>query len=309
MLTAKTAWAQYPTQKVLVEAGTGVWCASCPTAVQMIDMLHEDGANIAVVKYHSAEGHEDPFETETGLERIHYYDVTFFPSLFVDGVRVEPWNGYQNMVELYDNAVAEERNFRISLTGKWLGDDRIFLSATTEKSTEARATDIRLYVAITESSIPHEWHGETQVDFAQRFLWPDGEGFTLEFNGETQLNHHFEAELDRGWNRNNLEFVAFLQENESKQILQATQFSAQQVGIAEQSAETFNIYPNPASDFIYIEGPNVFTEIKLYTLQGHLVYATEKATQKIDVRNHSPGLYVLKAKAGNRPVIRKIRIR
>ncbi|HKK69440.1 MAG TPA: hypothetical protein VJ946_14550, partial [Bacteroidales bacterium] len=122
MLIATTARAQYPAQKVLVEAGTGVWCASCPTGVQMIDMLIEDGADIAVVKYHSGEGHKEPFETKSGLERIDYYNVISYPSLFVDGIRVEPWNGYQKMVKLYDDAIAEERNFRIDLTGEWLDE-------------------------------------------------------------------------------------------------------------------------------------------------------------------------------------------
>lgn len=309
ILMSGMAQAQFPAQKVLVEAGTGVWCASCPTAVQMIDMLLEDGADIAVVKYHSANGHEDPFETESGLERIQYYDVTFYPSLFVDGVRVEPWNGYQKMVELYENATAEERDFKIDLTGEWMGDDRISLSAVTERTVEAISSDVRLFVAITESSISHEWHGETQVDFAQRMLWPDGDGLALDFSSETQLNHHFEAEIDTDWNHNNLEFVAFLQDYESKRILQAARFTSQQVGIAEQPYESINVYPNPVSDFIYIEGAKLFSEVRLFTVQGHLVYTAEKATQKIDVRHFSPGFYFLKAKAGNRHIVRKIHIR
>ncbi|MFW5974903.1 MAG: hypothetical protein ACOCQ6_01720 [Bacteroidota bacterium] len=212
LLHATTIQAQFPAEKILVEAGTGVWCASCPTAVEMIDKLHEEGANIAVVKYHSAEGHEDPFETEAGLERIQYYNVSFFPSLFVDGVHVEPWNGYQKMVELYEDALAEERNFKLTLTGKWIEENRILLNATTERSDEIDASDVRFFIAITESSIPYEWHGETTVDYAQRILWPDGEGLTLDFGGETQLDHQFEAEIASGWDSDNLEFVVFLQD-------------------------------------------------------------------------------------------------
>ncbi len=309
MFTATTAIAQYPAQKVLVEAGTGVWCASCPTAVQMIDMLIEDGADVAVVKYHSGEGHKEPFETKSGLERIDYYDVTFYPSLFVDGVRLEPWNGYQEMAALYEDAVAGEREFNLELTGEWLSDDRIFLKAATERAEGSEYDDVRLYVAVTESAIPYEWQGETQVDFAQRFLWPDGEGLDIDFDGETQANHHFEAEIEQDWNQNNLAFVAFLQDYESKQILQATRFTAQQVGIEEQSAKRVNVYPNPATDFVYIEGHKPFSEVKLYTIHGHLVYAAENPTQKIDIRSFSSGLYFLQAKTGNQHIIKKIRIR
>lgn len=309
MLTTTTVSAQYPTQKVLVEAGTGVWCSSCPTAVQMIDMLIEDGADIAVVKYHSSEGHKEPFETLSGLERIEYYEVTFYPSLFVDGSRVEPWNGYQQMLELYEDAKAKERDFRIGLTGQWLDDDRIFLSAATERAEGAESSDVRLFVAVTESSIPYEWHGETQVDFAQRFLWPDGEGLDIDFAGETRVHHNFEAEIEQDWGHDNLAFVAFLQDNDSKQILQATRFTAQQVGIAEQSAESVKVYPNPATDYIYLEGKKPMTKIKLFTAHGHLVYSAEKSITKIDVRPFSSGLYFLQAKYGNQSISKKIHIR
>lgn len=309
MLSAATVNAQYPTQKVLVEAGTGVWCSSCPTAVQMIDMLIEDGADIAVVKYHSGEGHKEPFETLSGLERIAYYDVSFYPSLFVDGTRVEPWNGYQQMVELYEDAKAKERDFRIDMTGQWLGDDRIFLSVATEKAAGVELPDVRLFVAVTESSIPYEWHGETQVDFAQRSLWPDGAGLEVDFGEEAQANHQFEAEIEQDWNHNNLAFVAFIQNNQSKEILQATRFTAQQVGVSEQSAESLKVYPNPATDYIYLEGKKPLSEIKLFTAHGHLVYSAEKPLKKIDVQQFSSGLYFLQAKYGNQSISKKIHIR
>ncbi|MGM0566832.1 MAG: T9SS type A sorting domain-containing protein [Bacteroidota bacterium] len=309
MLAATAIQAQYPAQKVLVEAGTGVWCASCPTAVQMIDMLIEDGADIAVVKYHSGEGHKEPFESISGLERIGYYDVTFYPSLFVDGVRVEPWNSYQEVAELYEDANADERDYRINLTGEWRGDDRIFLRAATERAEGAEISDARLFVAVTESSIPYEWHGETQVDFAHRFMWPNGEGLELDFGGEAQVHHDFEAEIAADWDHSNLAFVAFLQENESKKILQATRFTAQQVGIAEQSAESVKIYPNPATDFIYLEGKKPLSEIKLFTTHGHLIYSADKPITQIDVRHFSSGLYFLQAKYGNQSITKKIHIR
>ncbi|MFW5974902.1 MAG: T9SS type A sorting domain-containing protein [Bacteroidota bacterium] len=92
-------------------------------------------------------------------------------------------------------------------------------------------------------------------------------------------------------------------------MLQATQFSAHQVGITEPSEESLNIYPNPTSDYIHIDGLKTFLGIRLYTLWGQLVYDSDQFIQKIDVRDYAPGWYILKAELEKRHIIQKIRIR
>lgn len=61
-----------------------------------------------------------------------------------------------------------------------------------------------------------------------------------------------------------------------------------------------NLYPNPATDFVYIESP--FAEkanVKLYDLQGKLVLNQQVKNQKIDVSKLPAGMYIVNILDGN----------
>jgi len=61
--------------------------------------------------------------------------------------------------------------------------------------------------------------------------------------------------------------------------------------VSENQNVTAKIYPNPATDFVIIEGIDVET-IKVFNSVGQLVESTEKH-QSIDVRNYQHGVYML----------------
>jgi hypothetical protein len=69
----------------------------------------------------------------------------------------------------------------------------------------------------------------------------------------------------------------------------------------------FAIYPNPSRGNFYIEGP--VTDVEIFSLTGQVIpfasEATENRTQ-ISVRDHTPGLYVLRYKTGNKTKSAKI---
>jgi len=87
------------------------------------------------------------------------------------------------------------------------------------------ASDLVLQVVITESDLPIVW-GLTQVqDFINRLMVPNQNGTPLDFStGSTQtiiLNFSTES----GWDSENCEIVAFIQNNTTKEILQGTKKS------------------------------------------------------------------------------------
>lgn len=64
--------------------------------------------------------------------------------------------------------------------------------------------------------------------------------------------------------------------------------------------ESFNIYPNPAQDFIYINSTsnNPIDSVELFNLQGKLIIKKEK-TNAIDVSSLKSGIYIMKIKSNN----------
>jgi hypothetical protein len=68
--------------------------------------------------------------------------------------------------------------------------------------------------------------------------------------------------------------------------------------IAESVEESVSIYPNPASERIFIRSnsQNAITGIKLLTASGTAIYSAGKAQTEIDLKGLAPGMYVLVTK-------------
>lgn len=67
-------------------------------------------------------------------------------------------------------------------------------------------------------------------------------------------------------------------------------------GVSSTSAGEINLYPNPASEYIFINNVPVNTTISIYTVQGTLIKnsISENATEKIDISDLYAGVYMIK---------------
>lgn len=79
------------------------------------------------------------------------------------------------------------------------------------------------------------------------------------------------------------------------------------VGVESAGEIQFDIYPNPASETININGD--FTDVSIYNSMGQCVGTYPGETTKIDVNNLPEGVYVIKATNGNVHSTRKIIVR
>jgi PKD repeat protein len=80
------------------------------------------------------------------------------------------------------------------------------------------------HLAVTESDIAYSWQGQSELNFVMRQMIPDHLGTEIDLSqGDTVI-----LELGftmGGWNTAHVEFVPFLQNNSSKEVLQATKVS------------------------------------------------------------------------------------
>jgi hypothetical protein len=66
-------------------------------------------------------------------------------------------------------------------------------------------------------------------------------------------------------------------------------------GVGENEGRMMALYPNPASDFIRIEGIGDDSEVRIYNAMGALVkVTTASANEEIGIGELSKGLYLLR---------------
>ena len=72
------------------------------------------------------------------------------------------------------------------------------------------------------------------------------------------------------------------------------------------SKEDVQIYPNPASDNLFIQSPEAILSLQLFDIQGREVYSSTVNTEAIDVNGFSKGIYILKVVSEKGVVSKKV---
>ncbi len=76
------------------------------------------------------------------------------------------------------------------------------------------------------------------------------------------------------------------------------------VGIEENTA-TFNIYPNPVNDKLYIETEANIEEISIYDAFGRLMTKVNGQTTTVDVSEYNAGVYIMKVRSNNGETVKR----
>ncbi len=217
---------QVPRQMVVLEIGTGTWCQYCPGAAMGADELIENGHNVAVVEYHTY----DAYQTTQSEERIYdFYNMYAFPTAIFDGVITDLSNSHTNSVyeaylPHYEERIAIMSDLSISLSFTNTGGNNYSAHVNVE-NVNAWTGSAVLQLALTESNIPENWQGMEDLDFVCRLMLPDANGTALDFTGSNTQEFDFDFALEAGWLAENCELTAFVQEIDSKEILQGNKIS------------------------------------------------------------------------------------
>ena len=250
--------AQVERDMVILEIATGTWCYYCPGSSMGADDLIANGHNVAVIEYHQYLGFES-YANIYSDARFNYYEMLGCPTAVFDGIILlaagDPsYSLYEDYLPRYNVRNAVPSSFNIDLSGEEIGLDYA-VSVTANKVAPTSSTNIVLHLVLTESQIAEEWQGQTELNFVERLMIPDQYGTALDFStGDTQtVNLGFT--LDPGWASSNCELVAFIQDNDSKEILQGTK-----VNLTEMEALEVENFTNTIPEFfhLYQNYPNPF---------------------------------------------------
>ena len=215
----------YTTERdmVLLEIGTGTWCQYCPGAAMGADDLIDNGQSVAVIENHNG----DSFTYAASDARNNYYGITGYPTAVFDG-QLKFIGGsntqsmYSNYLPIYNSRVPINSAYSLSIFGDHSGSDYNITVRVHKVATTPPYNNIVLQFALTESDILFNWQGQTHLNFVSRVMSPDANGTPLDFGSGDIQDIHLTFTMGSGWVSDNCELVAFIQNNDDKEILQGT---------------------------------------------------------------------------------------
>ncbi|MBM4399346.1 MAG: Omp28-related outer membrane protein [Candidatus Cloacimonetes bacterium] len=214
-----------PRDMVVVEIGTGTWCQYCPGAAMGADDLVSNRHRAAILENHNGDNYANVYSNA----RNTYYNITGYPTAFFDGLNSSVGGSYTtSLYPTYRTRVQSRLNvaarYTISATGTHTGNT-YNVAVTVSKVETDTNTNIKLHGVLTESGIQQNWQGQTHLEYVVRLMAPSATGTDINFSTNTTQTINLTFEASPAWNAQHFEFVFFLQNNSTKEILQGCKYS------------------------------------------------------------------------------------
>ncbi len=320
-------------QMVLLEIGTGGWCPYCPGAALAADDFVDGGYNVAVLENHNG----DAFANTDSDGRNGYYGVSAYPTSIFDGTLFYTGGSNSNsifnsLLPLYNQRATVRTPVFIMIFGEQTrtGYD---ITIVVDKMAPLAYPNLALHLALTESHITYSWQGQNHMNFVNRGMFPDWEGTVIDLVNAPIGSNYYTLSIDKDetWVAQNCELVAFIQNLDNKEVIQATklpflELEAPPVANDDNSMPGVKtalggVFPNPFSQNTMIEytmKESQRVELSVYNLRGQLV-RTLVAENKSAGSHHAQwdgldnngqklgnGAYIVRMKSGGEAFSRKL---
>ncbi len=293
---------------VVVEEMAGTWCSACPAAANGCEELVSNEHPVAIIAYHV----DDEFETMAGRERItDFYEITNLPATFFDGLDPYTAGGGANSSTYAPYAITVEEKFLIntpvalSFKNTFLDTLNQIFSTIIEIEAVGRVygNDHSLHIVLTESYIEHEWLGLNEINFTERAMYSVNGvlGIPIDMEQGDIIEENITFELSPNWNLENCQVIAFIQNNQTKEILNGqqindlVQYTLVETGINTMGNIAVQVYPNPMQDFLNVESDELIQMVSLKNLEGKTVITQHPAASSVvlDTGRLESGMYFL----------------
>jgi len=209
-------------EMVILEIGTGTWCVYCPGAQMGGEDLVNNGHSVAVIENHNG----DPFTNSYSDARNTYYGINGYPTAVFDGVNYfvggsNTQSQYQNYLPIYQGRKALMSAFSVDIFGTNSGlDYNILVKLNRLANIPPTWNNLVVHLVLTETDIPFNWQGQTQVDYCQRLMIPNENGTAVNLINNTLIDVPLTFSLNASWVTEKCQLSAFIQNLNTKEILQ-----------------------------------------------------------------------------------------
>jgi len=286
------------------EEFTSSTCAPCATfngnIFNAFTTQHED--EITLVKYQMDwPGVGDPYYTEEGGVRRYFYNVSYVPDLYTDGMQTATTsngvntafnNSMDNAAFMTINAYHSFSNLDADTTVEVLIDISSYITAT-----------LNVYAALLEEVTYDNimTNGETEFHHVMMKMVPDAYGTTVNLVDGEIISIDVSASLSNTniERMSDLIVAVWVQDTASKIVFQTAYSDSIGVGIPPSgSPETIRVYPNPTTGKVFIKGINEPEILKVFDNMGkQVIEKTNITSGSLDLGDLPVGLYILQIRS------------
>ncbi|HEY9113856.1 MAG TPA: Omp28-related outer membrane protein [Bacteroidales bacterium] len=293
---------------VLLEIATGTWCTYCPGSAMGADDLITNGKKVAVIEYHNDDNYSNIFSDY----RNSFYNVPGYPTAHFDGLNeIAAGSATQSMyptyLPVYEQRIEKLSLFTMDMTITQSGERDLQVTVNAKKVYNYQGANLKLHLVLTESHIPENWLGMDELNYVCREMYPDQNGTTVNFSADSIFSTTYTITVDESYNFNNCELVAFLQNSSSIEVLQADKVSLATLGIADKQEIKLSVYPNPASDKLFVKSETPIRTIEIHDISGRklLKVTSESYLEQLNVSSLKSGTYLLFVQTEKGMAVRK----
>ncbi len=219
---------------VLIEDFANVSCIPCVTSNKILHRLVYDKygtEKVVTVQYHvNFPAPNDIFYTANPTAsniRREFYDVVSAPSVFVDGLLNPVATDSNDIITDVESRLQTSASAEISISAS-IEAANLFTNVSVRvfDVDQNSIGDYKLFIALTETNIEFEnppgSNGETKFYDVMREMIPSAEGIQLSGDSiNNEVNFNYSVQLNSEWNSKNLHIIAFIQDINTKEIIQA----------------------------------------------------------------------------------------
>jgi PKD repeat protein len=207
-----------PRQYVVVEVATGTWCYYCPAASTGVEDLLKHGCQVCVIENHDGDSYANTYSNS----RNAMYNVSGVPSTTFDGVLGivggnHTGTMYPQFKQKYDQRIAVQSPITIEMTVTNTSGLDYEATVTVTKVGTISGSNVRVHFVVTQSHIPQNWQGLTELNFVNRKMVPDQNGTVIDFTSGNVQTINLSFTIAPNWPKENLEFIAFYQNMDDNQ--------------------------------------------------------------------------------------------
>ncbi len=221
-------------RSVLVELFTTTWCRNCPNAEKALKELAQDfGDTLVIVAYHGTP-ERDGLATQETEQRIKWYwdnpgfpgEPDQYPTVVFDGLRVvQGAETVQRAKSEYEYEIQERLKvgspLRIEIDGE-ISDLSGNVNVKVYATDKVAYNDLRLEMVVVEANVKYQGYYSKEFDFVARDLLEGENMFLSEVGDSVKVQRSFS--IAQGWVPANISVVGFVQDVQSREIIQAAMF-------------------------------------------------------------------------------------
>jgi photosystem II stability/assembly factor-like uncharacterized protein len=209
----------------LCEIFTSTSCVPCVSGNQIFDNWlrgYSKAGKVAVIKYHTWWPTPlDPYysaNTQNVIDRVNYYNVNGVPSLLIDGKDNDLFGSFAPIVE---NELSTSAQFEINISTN-ITSNTAKIDVAIKSNTDSVPGGLVLQTVLVETGLHYTGsNGDPSHEYVMRKMVPSAAGETFTMSSNETKTFTRTVMWDSTWVTENCRIIAFIQNVNTKQVLQA----------------------------------------------------------------------------------------